>query len=245
MLSTGFDDEGMQDDRRLIALDSNGRFLTARAHSKLLHLSCSQTDGGWLLAHDDMDESIEIRKDELTERIEGILWKDSIQALDAGDEAANWLSTAIGVESRIGVWRTQSRFANKYQMETSFSDASPILIASEASVSKASEWAGIASDTRRFRPNIVVDGVAAFAEDGWRHIKIGEAKFEVLDTCVRCILTTIDPDSAERHPEREPMVSLMKYHATDDGQPLFGVNVKLVSPPENLSIAVGDEVVVD
>ncbi len=240
--STQFDNEGMVDDRRLVAIDKNGLFVTARKHSQLLKMSCTQNEQGWLLEHSSTNETVQIDRASLSEQIEGVLWKDNIQGLDAGDEAAAWLSEAIGLDVRIAVWHKASRFSNKYQFETSFSDASPILVTSEASIEKACEWAGIETETRRYRPNIVVDGVDAFAEDNWRSLKIGNAEFEVLDTCVRCVLTTIDPDTTERHPGREPMLSLMKNHSTEDGQPLFGINVKLLGSPEDVSISCGDEV---
>ena len=242
LASTGFDNEGMIDDRRLLALDKNGRFLTARQHSQLLHLSCTSNEKGWLLEHDAVSQSCQVANADLIENIEGILWKDSVNALDAGDGAARWLSEAIGIEARVGVWRPQSRYSNKYQLDTSFADASPILLASEASVVRACEWAGLEPDVRRFRPNIVVNEIDAFEEDNWREIEISGLKFEVLDPCVRCILTTIDPDTAVRHEEREPMVSLMKNHATEEGQPLFGINLRLVGPAGEKAISVGDEV---
>jgi len=242
LASTGLDNEGMVDDRRLLALDKNGRFLTARQHSQLLHLSCTSNENGWLLEHDSMNQVCQINSADLAQSIEGILWKDSVNALDGGNEAAQWLSEALGIEARVGVWRPQSRYSNKYQLDTSFADASPILLASEASVVRACEWAGLEPDVRRFRPNIVVDEIDAFEEDSWKEIEIGGLRFEVLDPCVRCILTTIDPDTAVRHGAREPMVSLMKNHATEEGQPLFGINIRLIEFIEEETISVGDEV---
>ena len=150
----------------------------------------------------------------------------------------------MGKPVRVGVWKSQSRIASKYALPTTFADASPILLASEASIEQVCEWAGIAADTRRFRPNIVVEGCAAFAEDSWNQIEIAGQRFEVLDTCVRCVLTTIDPDSGERHPRKEPMVSLMQHHANEQGQPLFGVNIRAIEPQSDTSVASGDEVFV-
>ena len=232
----------MHDDRRLVALDKDGVFITARKHSQLLQLSCHRNEAGWLLQHPAQSEPLQIVAGMLSSRITGSLWNDSLQALHAGEEASAWLSRVLEMEVRIAVWERQSRFSNKYQLETSFSDASPILVTSEASIRQACEWAGIEPDTRRFRPNIVLDGVDAFAEDSWRRIRIGGVNLEVLDGCVRCVLTTVQPDTGQRHPQREPMVSLMKYHATETGQPLFGVNAKLVNSVDAKSISLGDAV---
>ena len=218
--------EGLCNDRRLVALDKDGVFVTARKHRQLLQLSCVQNENGWLLTHPAQSEAYQIVGGALSSRIIGKLWNDSLQALDAGDDAGAWLSDVMDMEVRIAVWEKHSRLSNKYQLETSFSDASPILVTSEASIQQACKWGGIEPDTRRFRPNIVLSGIEAFEEDSWRQFRIGSVNFEVLDTCVRCVLTTVHPDTGQRHPEREPMVSLMKNHASETGQPLFGINVK-------------------
>lgn len=239
---TRFDSAGMRDDRRLIVLDQQSVFITARKHGRLLQVSCTRNDGGWLLEFHPKNSQVQINEKDLVATTSGSLWKDTIHALDAGDEAAAWLSEILEVEVRIAVWKNQARYSNKYQLETSFSDASPILVASTASVQQACEWGGIEPDVRRFRPNIVVEGIEAFEEDAWQRFRIGDAEFEVLDTCVRCVLTTINPDSGDRHPKREPMVSLMNRHANESGQPLFGVNVRLIDQAENVSISVGDTI---
>lgn len=240
---TQVDAEGMSDDRRLVALDKNGVFLTARRYGELLHLACKKTEHGWLLEHPSQEEHCQIISSELTLPIMGTLWKDTIKALDAGDVAAHWLSQVLKTEVRVGVWQNQARHSNKYQFETTFSDASPILLASEASVQQACDWGEITPDVRRFRPNIVVSGIEAFAEDSWQKFRIGEIDFEVLDTCVRCILTTRDPDTTERHSRREPMAALMKNHGNEDGQPLFGINIKSRNHNKQALIRVGDEVI--
>lgn len=240
--STRFDAEGMLGDRRLLALDENGLFVTARNTPGLLHLRCAEIEGGWRFSHSSQSASHDVLIEELTAEASGTLWKDKVTGLDAGDEAAAWLSDALEKPVRVVVWRSQSRFANKYGLQTTFSDASPILLTSEASVVQACEWGTIPADTRRFRPNIVVDGIEAFAEDDWKAIEIGDVRFEVLDPCVRCVLTTIDPDTAERHPGKEPMLSLMRQHANEANQPLFGVNLKVVNPSPSSAIACGDTV---
>lgn len=242
LTSTQFDSEGMCDDRRLVALDDNGVFITARRHSELLQLSCTKNSCGWLLQHPAQDSPCQINQPEPEEAITGTLWKDALDALDAGDEAAAWLSDLLKKQVRIAIWKKQSRYSSKYQLETSFSDAAPILITTEASIQQVCKWAHIESDVRRFRPNIVLDGVEAFAEDGWRKLQIGKLSIEILDPCVRCILTTKQPDTGEAHIEMQPIKALMKNHANDAGQPLFGVNATLLNSADNSVIAIGDEV---
>ena len=76
----------------------------------------------------------------------------------------------------------------------------------------------------RFRPNLVVEGSEAFAEDGWKRIRIGDVEFRLVKSCSRCILTTIDPQTGERDEQREPLMTLMSYRKQEGGT-MFGQNL--------------------
>ncbi len=236
---TGFDAEGMLNDRRVLAVDEKGLFLTARRYPQLLQLACVPEDDGWLLSHPEGGDCV-VNASDTT--LSGRVWKDDIQALDGGDAAANWLSGVLNVKARVALWQTAARRSGKYNLETSFADAAPLLVASEASIEKACELGGVNPDVRRFRPNIVLSGVEAFAEDDWRGVKINGVEFEFLDACSRCILTTRDPDTGEANPDKQPMMALRQHHARADGEPLLGMNAALRSAPEAALISVGDEV---
>ena len=70
----------------------------------------------------------------------------------------------------------------------------------------------------------MVEGAPAFAEDGWKRIRIGAMTFRVLKPSVRCILTTLDPATGERSPDREPLTTLKTFREKD-GDVLFGQNL--------------------
>jgi len=57
-------------------------------------------------------------------------------------------------------------------------------------------------DYRRLRPNIVIEGVDGMAENEWvgRRLRLGQVELDVVDRCVRCVMTTIDPDTLEVDP---------------------------------------------
>ena len=58
-------------------------------------------------------------------------------------------------------------------------------------------------DRRRFRPNILIEGVDGAAEQDWigGRLQVGEALLFVREGCERCVITTIDPDTTEVDPE--------------------------------------------
>ena len=55
-------------------------------------------------------------------------------------------------------------------------------------------------DPRRFRGNILIDGLPAWEEFSWlgRDVVLGEARLKVTERTVRCAATNVNPDTAER-----------------------------------------------
>jgi len=242
--NTRFDAEGMLNDRRLMAVDENGGFLTARRCPALLHINCQIDGNGWTLSHPEQATNGLVVTPENQALIAGNVWKDNINALDAGDEAAHWISKVLGQTARIALWKKDARHSGKYNLNTSFADAAPLLVVSEASMQQGCDWAGLPYDVRRFRPNIVINGVEAFEEEHWQRIQIGNTHFDMLDTCTRCILTTRDPDTGEAHPDKQPMKALMQKHTDKNGQPVMGMNATLTSDVQTANISVGDELTI-
>ena len=72
-------------------------------------------------------------------------------------------------------------------------DAAHILLLTDGGVAQ------LGYDRRRFRPNILLEGVDGPAELEWvgRRIRLGEAVLSVDAPCERCVITTIDPDTIE------------------------------------------------
>ncbi|WP_456278879.1 MOSC domain-containing protein [Bacillus sp. AK128] len=81
-----------------------------------------------------------------------------------------------------------------------------ILLATDASLNKLSELLGKDEvDLRRFRPNLFIslNEKEPFIEENWigRRIKIGsEVELEFVGLCKRCMIITVNPDTAERDP---------------------------------------------
>ncbi|MBU8906312.1 MOSC domain-containing protein [Desertibacillus haloalkaliphilus] len=79
-----------------------------------------------------------------------------------------------------------------------------ILLATDASLDKLEElWGKDEVDSRRFRPNLFISlkDKVPFIEEEWigRRIKIGtEVEVEFVGHCKRCMIITVNPDSAEK-----------------------------------------------
>ena len=89
---------------------------------------------------------------------------------------------------------------------------------------------------RRFRPNLVITGSGDYAEDAWRRITIGDIGFRLPKPCSRCIVTTVDPDSATYG--KEPLKTLKRLRMLNN-KVYFGKNAVHDNPG---SLTVGDAV---
>jgi uncharacterized protein YcbX len=70
-------------------------------------------------------------------------------------------------------------------------DAAHILVVTDGGIAQ------LGYDRRRFRPNVVVEGVDGAEEQAWvgRRLRAGRALLAVDEPCERCVITTIDPDT--------------------------------------------------
>ncbi|MEX0983751.1 MAG: MOSC domain-containing protein [Actinomycetota bacterium] len=75
------------------------------------------------------------------------------------------------------------------------------LISRDSVVTVGSEGGDPGLDPRRFRMLVEIDGLDAFAEDGWTggRVRLGEAIVRVGSQVPRCVMTTLHPDSG--HPD--------------------------------------------
>jgi len=126
----------------------------------------------------------------------------------------------------------------------SFADGFPLLLTSQESLAALNELVAAGPNahegplpTARFRPNVVVSGFRAWAEDGWRRVRIGDAAFRVARGCARCVLTTVHPDTAETG--REPLATLARHRRVEK-KVWFGQN--LIPDDPGVTIGVGDPV---
>src|SRR5690606_12105443 len=69
---------------------------------------------------------------------------------------------------------------------------------------------GQALPLERFRANLVLDGVAPYAEDAAAALVAGAARLRLTKACTRCVITTIDHTRGERDGE-EPLRTLRSY----------------------------------
>lgn len=228
----GVDALGLVGDRRFLVVDEKGSFLTQRAVPKMALIDTALSGSRLTLSfrgHGVMDVSTE--PDSTAPILNVSVWRSSgLQAEDCGDAAARWLSAALATPCRLV--RIGERFCRPVvksaQDMVSFADAYPFLLLGESSVSDLNDrLAAQGAETLsidRFRPNLVFSGGEAYAEDRWTRFRVGEVTFRTSGPCARCVITTIDPQTAERGVE--PLRTLAGYrrNPADPSEVCFGQN---------------------
>ena len=220
---------GLVGDRRWMLVDAaSGRFLSQRAVAKMSQLNALMSEAGLELSAPG-HPSLQV-KVPLDGELRGVtIWQDSLRVPDAGDEAAQWVSDFVGKATRlVYVPQERARTVDAGYGEpgdkVAFADGFPLLLIGQGSLNDLSNRVGRPLEMLRFRPNLVVDDIQPFAEDGWKRIRIGSLDFRVLKPCSRCILTTLDPETGERSADREPLTTLKTYRE-QDGNVMFGQNL--------------------
>lgn len=238
---------GLAGDRRWMVVDPDGTFLTAREERRLLTIDARLTDGGIRLVAPGRP-TLDVPDPDPTHQVPVTIWSSLITAAEATD-AAKWLTETLDRDVRLVHLDDPTRRAvnparGDATDRVSLADGYPLLVTTEASLAALHEAieadGGDPVSMRRFRPNLVVDGEAPWAEDDWRRIRVGDATFRAVKGCARCVITTLQPqDSGEVTGGKEPIRTLARIRRFG-GAVWFGVN--LIPDTAGVTIRVGDEV---
>ena len=241
---------GLQYDRRFMVVDANHQFLTQRDHPKMatvwVEIDAGKNGDEVIFSAPDVDSiSFSLMPKELPTRTVTV-WASHVRAHTVSAEADRWLSDYLGVDARLVYMpdsaerRIHPAYAKNNEV-VSFADGFPLLIVSAASLddlnARIVKNGGEAVPMNRFRPNLVVSGCDAYAEDRLGDIVIGDALFRAVKPCLRCQVTTTDQASGVvRGPE--PLQTLGEYRDSAGGV-MFGMNL---IPVTLTTVRVGDAV---
>jgi MOSC domain-containing protein len=220
---------GLAGDRRYMLVDANGRFLTQRQHPRLALVGIEAVDGGYRVTAPEQP-ALALPPALGSGTVATVtIWRDRVEALLADESVNLWFTRYLGfacglVYMRDDQHRPVSNPAAEFDDEVSFADGAPLLLLTTASLAELNGRLARPVAMQRFRPNLVVDGAAPFAEDQWRTIAIGTTELTVAWPCARCALPNVDPRTGERDPQGEPLATLMTYRRTG-AKVLFGQNL--------------------
>lgn len=219
---------GLAFDRLFMLTDPQGLFLTARQYPQLVQFTPSLLPDGLILTRPDGAESVAIKfTDFAPQPAPTEVWGNQFTALIAPKAINDWLSGLLNREVQlrwVGPELTR-RVKNKPEIPLSFADGFPYLLLNEASMFDLKQRCPASVKLEQFRPNLVVTGAQAYAEDTWQTIRVGSVIFDLVKPCSRCVLTTVSTERGRKHPSGEPLKTLQSYRTADDGDVDFGQNM--------------------
>jgi uncharacterized protein YcbX len=224
-----------QDRRRAVVSSATNRILTARDCPQLLALS-TKINGDELLVNSP-NSSCSIPMNPENHEIARVkLWANEAHpGVRFSKEVDDWFSEQLNLDCYLIYMNENCRrefptdmpsgYVGLPEDSVSYADDYPILLASEASLSELNSRLKEPVTMKHFRPNIVLSGSEAFEEDTWGRIRIGECEFELAQQCPRCVMTTINPETQQKHPQQEPLRTLAAYRRSPSGGAPFGVQL--------------------
>lgn len=225
---------GVSFDRELVVVDLDGNVLTQRDRPRLALVK----------THILEDQSLSLSADGVTPYVVPSragdahaagtvvqVWGNDVGGIDAGDEAAAWLSSVLQTQCRLlksdpSFERRSGEARNGSSARISFADGQPLLVISQESLDSLNERmkarSGLTVPMDRFRPNIVLSGLGAFAEDSLKTIRCGTLTLHAVEACVRCKMTLIDQESLKMGKEPLGTLATFRRHAQESSKVLFG-----------------------
>ena len=232
---------GLAYDRAWMVVDAEGDMLTQRELPRMALIHPALTDDSLVLrAAEQADLHLPLQMLSAAAqatRTQVRVWDDVVPAFDMGSEASAWLTDFLG--DGFGALRlvrfdehfarpSSAKWTQGVQALNQFSDGFPVLVASTASLDELNKRllarGETAVDMRRFRANLVLDGVMAHDEDRIGTMTIGAVQLKPVKPCPRCPIPNIDPDSAQPHPAVSDTLQGYRQDARVKGAVTFGMN---------------------
>jgi uncharacterized protein YcbX len=249
---------GLHGDRRWMLARPGGLAITQRDLPRLSLFRTELAEDGALLVTAPTGEQLRVpapRAADGAAEVRGEVFGAVFAALEAEEKAQLWVREQLGApELRLlhladPLSRAIAPDFSAPGETVSMADGFPLLVATTASLAALNDWlveaGGEPMPMTRFRPNLVVEGTEAWAEDRWRRVRIGELVFRAVKLCGRCVVTTTEQEAGERRGP-EPLRTLAARRRFDK-KAAFGVNL-IPERPDGVTgdalgtLRLGDEV---
>lgn len=222
------DPRGIRHDRELMIVDAaTGKFLTQRELPRIALIAPRLTASELSVTAPGVEAlTVPIVTTGTTQQV--VVWRDTCDAVDQGDEIAGWLGAFLGRDCRLVrmaddfVRTVDQTYATSPADQVGFADGFPCLLIAQESLDDLNTRLAEPLPMDRFRPNIVISGGAPFGEDRVASLRIGDMVFHATKACTRCQITTVDQATGETG--KEPLRTFAAFRRVKRGV-LFGQNL--------------------
>lgn len=222
--------KGLEFDRRYMLIDDNGVAMTQRKYPTMALFQTAITNGYISIAYGPHAIEVPATPPVTNGSMKAAVWDDIVMVEEVSEECSHWFSTHLGVQCKLVFFpENESRPVDpEYQINhenVSLADAYPILIIGQSSLDDLNARLEASVPMNRFRPNFVFEGGAPYAEDQWKFFRIGNSYFTGVKPCARCMVPTVNQETAEKG--TEPIRTLSSYRSSNN-KVYFGQNAMVL-----------------
>ena len=241
-------------DRQWMLIGEDGRFLTQREHPRMALIVPQLTPDSLALRAPGMLllEIALASPDPLLARSRDVtVWDDTVLAHEEDDGSAAWFSKVLGLPCQLVRFHPEAqrlasaKWTGDMAAPTLFADGYPLLLIGRASLDdlndKLTAAGRAALPMNRFRPNLVIDGLAAFEEDYTASFALDGVVLRPVKPCPRCPVPSVDQASGVVGPDPLDILQGYRRKAQVDDAACFGMNCIVVAG-DGLTLSVGQEV---
>lgn len=240
--------KGLEFDRRWMLIDETNTFMTQRINAQMamfkLSLSGRMINVVKKNATSSPTINFSVDAPPIGQKIRAKIWNDDVDVVEVDEKLSKWFSDHLAMNCKLVSFpeKNPRPVDPKYKVndeQVSLADAYPFLIIGQSSLDDLNRRLAEPVPMNRFRPTFVFTGGEPYEEDAWREFNIGENKFVGVKPCARCVLTTVNQDTAQKG--TEPLYTLSTYRKRDS-KVLFGQNLVAL---DHGVVNVGDKITLE
>ncbi|MCE2995814.1 MAG: MOSC domain-containing protein [Cyclobacteriaceae bacterium] len=235
--------KGLAFDRRWMLIDEANTFMSQRVNAELALFKLQPSLTGFTISFQEKAIELSYHHDYLPTEIKAKVWDDEVIVHEVSEEHSLWFSAQLGIACKLVCFpeehdrKVDPRYASEND-QVSLADGYPFLIIGQASLDDLNSRLAEPVLMNRFRPNLVFTGGTPYEEDTWSYFTIGKNRFKGVKPCARCVLITVNQESAKKG--KEPLATLSIYRKREN-KIYFGQNVLTIDHHE---IYEGDEIII-
>lgn len=236
---------GLVNDRKLAVIDNGNKIITGREFPEMVRISSEIRNGTLLLRAPEL-EDITIELNSCHTYVTAILFGKKVVGTVLKSDASQWISSALNGNFKLIYLVDDSgplkgNGSETRDFSTKYVDSSPVHLINLKTLAYLNSKLRDKVRPENFRPNIVLYGDEPFEEDYWTEININGCTLKVQGLTERCVFTTINPKTALKNSDIEPLATLARIRRSNNQAITFGIDLLPVSEG---SIKIGDKAVI-
>ncbi len=235
MLQAELTQTGLRFDRQWMLINPKGQMVSQRIMPKLglidiefQYSKFDELENGELhfnhkLSGERFSISIlELQQSCSNESFQANIWREEVLVQSVASKLSDWLTRVSEARYKLQLVKMAPAFkritdqsaksGSLPAVENAFADGYPLLVCNQASLDELNQSLDGSVSMKRFRPNIVVTGLAPFEEHRVKGFETHTGAIEFQYPCERCVMTTLSELTAQKNPNNEPLETLKKLN---------------------------------